>query len=116
MFPADAYRISTAITDMKCNYGEKYVTFNTLVCICCHSLCLGHCPEGSSVTKANCDLIRFLASPMCECCRKALSPPPHHPHHHHHHHHRHHTHHHHHHHLPHHHHHLHHHPTPFQMH
>ncbi|KAI3997246.1 hypothetical protein MKX01_009090 [Papaver californicum] len=67
----------TANADIECNSGEKYVTFDVLACVGCHTLCLGHCPvEGSSVTNSNCDLIRFLESPRCECCCKAPSPPP----------------------------------------
>ncbi|KAI3838147.1 hypothetical protein MKX03_000665 [Papaver bracteatum] len=62
--------------DMKCKSGEKYVTFEVVACLGCHTQCLGHCPEGSSVTDTNCDLIRLFKLPRCECCCKALPKPP----------------------------------------
>ncbi|KAI3925327.1 hypothetical protein MKW92_036534 [Papaver armeniacum] len=66
----------TANADLKCKSGEKYITFDVVACLGCDTLCLGHCPPGSSVTDTNCDLIRLFKLPRCECCCKALPKPP----------------------------------------
>ncbi|KAI3997244.1 hypothetical protein MKX01_009088 [Papaver californicum] len=61
---------------MNCKSGETFASTGTLVCLTCNPQCKSACPKGSTVTKTNCVPIRFLDTPLCECCCKMPPPSP----------------------------------------